>query len=84
MWRGPMLSRVIQKFLGGVEWGELDYLVVDLPPGTGDVQFCLFQIAPLTGAAIVSTPYDVSFKDRRKAINMFRKVRTPILGLVGP
>jgi ATP-binding protein involved in chromosome partitioning len=82
IWRGPMLSKVVEKFLGGVEWGELDYLLVDLPPGTGDVQLSLCQMIPLTGAAIVSTPQDLAFNVAEKAISMFNKLRTPILGLV--
>jgi ATP-binding protein involved in chromosome partitioning len=82
IWRGPMLSKVVEKFLGGVEWGELDYLLVDLPPGTGDVQLSLCQMIPLTGAAIVSTPQDLAFNVAEKAIFMFTKLRTPVLGLV--
>ena len=80
--RGPMLSKMVEKFLGGVEWGELDYLLVDLPPGTGDVQLSLCQMIPLTGAAVVSTPQDLAFNVAEKAISMFNKLRTPILGLV--
>jgi ATP-binding protein involved in chromosome partitioning len=82
IWRGPMLSKVVEKFLGGVEWGELDYLLVDLPPGTGDVQLSLCQMIPLTGAAVVSTPQDLAFNVAEKAVSMFNKLRTPILGLV--
>lgn len=82
IWRGPMLSKVVDQFLGGVEWGELDYLLVDLPPDTGDVQLSLCQTIPLTGAVIVSTPQDVAFNVAEKAILMFRKLRTPVLGLV--
>ncbi|HEY8792277.1 MAG TPA: Mrp/NBP35 family ATP-binding protein, partial [Gaiellaceae bacterium] len=82
IWRGPMLAKVIDKFLGGVEWGELDYLLVDLPPGTGDVQLSLCQKIPLTGAAVVSTPQDLAFNVAEKAIFMFTKLRTPVLGLV--
>jgi ATP-binding protein involved in chromosome partitioning len=77
-----MLAKVIDKFLGGVEWGELDYLLVDLPPGTGDVQLSLCQKIPLTGAAVVSTPQDLAFNVAEKAIFMFTKLRTPVLGLV--
>ena len=73
---------MVDQFLGGVEWGELDYLLVDLPPGTGDVQLSLCQTVPLTGAVIVSTPQDVAFNVAEKAILMFRKLRTPVLGLV--
>ena len=82
IWRGPMLAKVVEKFLGGVEWGELDYLLVDLPPGTGDVQLSLCQMIPLTGAAVVSTPQDLAFNVAEKAIFMFNKLRTPVLGLV--
>jgi ATP-binding protein involved in chromosome partitioning len=82
VWRGPMLHSVIQQFLRGVDWGELDYLVIDLPPGTGDVALSLIQSAPISGAVIVTTPSDVSLEDARKAINMFGQVRVPILGLV--
>jgi ATP-binding protein involved in chromosome partitioning len=82
VWRGPMLHSVIQQFLRGVDWGELDYLLIDLPPGTGDVALSLIQTAPLTGAVVITTPSDVSLEDARKAINMFVQVRVPILGLV--
>jgi ATP-binding protein involved in chromosome partitioning len=82
VWRGPMLHSVIQQFLRGVDWGELDYLIIDLPPGTGDVQLTLIQTAPLTGAIVVTTPSDVSLEDARKAIHMFLQVRVPILGLI--
>ena len=82
VWRGPMLHSVIQQFLRGVDWGELDYLVIDLPPGTGDVQLSLIQSAPVTGAIVVTTPSDVSLEDARKAIGMFRQVKVPILGIV--
>jgi ATP-binding protein involved in chromosome partitioning len=82
VWRGPMLHSVIQQFLRGVDWGELDYLIIDLPPGTGDVQLTLIQTAPLTGAVVVTTPSDVSLEDARKAILMFQQVRVPVLGLV--
>jgi len=82
VWRGPMLHSIIRQFLQQVEWGELDYLIVDLPPGTGDVVISLFQTVPLTGAVVVSTPSDVSLQDGRKAIEMFRTARVDILGLV--
>src|SRR5580698_292820 len=82
VWRGPMLHSVIQQFLRGVDWGELDYLPIDLPPGTGDVALSLIQTAPLSGAVVVTTPSDVSLEDARKAINMFVQVRVPIIGLV--
>jgi ATP-binding protein involved in chromosome partitioning len=81
-WRGPMLSRMVEQFLGDVEWGELDYLLVDLPPGTGDVPLSLCQKIPLTGTAIVSTPQDLAFQVAEKAIFMFQKLRTPVLGLI--
>jgi ATP-binding protein involved in chromosome partitioning len=82
VWRGPMLHSVIQQFLRGVDWGNLDYLVIDLPPGTGDVQLSLIQTAPITGAIVVTTPSDVSLEDARKAIFMFHQVKVPILGMV--
>jgi len=82
VWRGPMLHSVIQQFLRGVDWGELDYLVIDLPPGTGDVQLSLIQTAPVTGAIVVTTPSDVSLEDARKAVQMFNQVKVPILGIV--
>ncbi|MCP5120013.1 MAG: Mrp/NBP35 family ATP-binding protein [bacterium] len=82
VWRGPMLHSVIQQFLRGVHWGELDYLLVDLPPGTGDVQLSLLQSVPLTGAIVVTTPSDVSLEDARKAVRMFQQVRAEVLGIV--
>jgi ATP-binding protein involved in chromosome partitioning len=82
VWRGPMLHSVIQQFLRGVDWGDLDYLVIDLPPGTGDVALSLIQTAPITGAIVVTTPSDVSLEDARKAIHMFQQVKVPILGIV--
>ncbi len=82
VWRGPMLHSVIQQFLRGVDWGELEYLVIDLPPGTGDVQLTLIQTAPVTGAVVVTTPSDVSLEDARKAVHMFAQVKVPILGIV--
>jgi ATP-binding protein involved in chromosome partitioning len=82
VWRGPMLNSVIQQFLRSVDWGELDYLVIDLPPGTGDVQLTLIQTTPLTGAVVVTTPSDVSLEDARKAVLMFEQVREPVLGIV--
>lgn len=82
VWRGPMLHSVIQQFLRNVVWGELDYLLIDLPPGTGDVALSLIQTAPLSGAVVVTTPSDVSLEDARKAVNMFTQVRVPVLGLV--
>jgi ATP-binding protein involved in chromosome partitioning len=82
VWRGPMLHSVIQQFLRGVDWGDLDYLVIDLPPGTGDVQLSLIQTAPVTGAVVVTTPSDVALEDARKAVRMFEQVKVPILGIV--
>jgi ATP-binding protein involved in chromosome partitioning len=82
IWRGPMVQSAIQQMLGDVEWGELDVLVVDMPPGTGDAQLTMAQKVPLAGAVIVSTPQDIALLDARKAINMFRKVDVPILGVV--
>jgi ATP-binding protein involved in chromosome partitioning len=82
IWRGPMLHSIIRQFLGSVEWGQLDYLVVDLPPGTGDVALSLIQTVPLTGAIVVSTPSDVSLQDARKAIEMFRQMKVDIVGVV--
>jgi ATP-binding protein involved in chromosome partitioning len=82
IWRGPMLHSVIQQFIRQVDWGELDYLLIDLPPGTGDVQLSLTQTVPLMGAIIVSTPQDVALLDARKAIQMFRQVHVDILGIV--
>ena len=82
IWRGPMLHNVIQQFLRQVDWGGVEYLVVDLPPGTGDVALSLMQTAPITGAIVVTTPSDVSLEDARKAVNMFRQVRVELLGIV--
>jgi ATP-binding protein involved in chromosome partitioning len=80
--RGPMLHQVIRQFLQQVEWGELDYLIIDLPPGTGDVVISLVQTVPLTGAVVVSTPSDVSLQDARKALEMFAQVHVEVLGIV--
>lgn len=82
VWRGPMLMGALQQMLSQVQWGELDVLIVDLPPGTGDVQLTLCQRTHLTGALVVSTPQDVALLDARKAINMFEKLKTPVLGLI--
>ncbi len=82
IWRGPMLHSIIRQFLGTVEWGLLEYLVVDLPPGTGDVALSLIQTVPLTGAIVVSTPSDVSLQDARKAIEMFRQMKVDLVGVV--
>jgi ATP-binding protein involved in chromosome partitioning len=77
-----MLHSIIRQFLGSVEWGQLDYLIVDLPPGTGDVSLSLIQTVPLTGAIVVSTPSDVSLQDGRKAIEMFRQMKVDVVGMV--
>ena len=82
IWRGPMVMSAVQQLVGDVDWGELDILFVDMPPGTGDAQLTLAQRAPLTGAVIVSTPQDIALIDARKAITMFDKVAVPVLGLV--
>ncbi len=82
IWRGPMLHQIVRQFLGLVEWGKLDYLIVDLPPGTGDIALSLVQTVPLTGAVVVSTPSDVSLQDARKAIEMFRQMKVDVVGVV--
>lgn len=82
IWRGPMVAQMLRQFLTGVEWGELDYLVVDLPPGTGDTQLTLVQTVPLDGAVIVTTPQNISLIDARKALAMFREVNVPVLGII--
>ncbi|MGE0116637.1 MAG: iron-sulfur cluster carrier protein ApbC [Dongiaceae bacterium] len=82
IWRGPMVTSAIRQMLNDVEWGELDILVADLPPGTGDAQLTMAQQVPLTGAVIVSTPQDIALLDARKGLNMFRKVDVPVLGIV--
>ncbi len=82
IWRGPMLHSAIRQFLGDVDWGELDYLVIDLPPGTGDAQLTLAQSVPLTGAIVVATPQDVALADVVRGVTMFRKLEVPVLGIV--
>ncbi len=82
VWRGPMLQSALTQMLHQVAWGDLDFLIVDLPPGTGDVQLTLSQKAALTGAVVVSTPQDVALLDVRKALDMFRKVETPVIGMI--
>jgi len=82
IWRGPMLHSLVRQFLEHVQWGELDYLIVDLPPGTGDVAISLIQTVPVTGAIVVCTPSDVALQDARKAIEMFRQVKVDVLGIV--
>jgi ATP-binding protein involved in chromosome partitioning len=82
IWRGPMVMRAIEQMLGDVEWGALDYLILDLPPGTGDAQLTVTQKVPLSGAVIVSTPQDVALIDARKGLAMFRKVNVPVVGII--
>ena len=82
IWRGPMLHKAIRDFLGGVSWGALDYLVIDLPPGTGDAALSLSQAIPLTGAVIVTTPQDVALADVRRGVAMFERLGVPILGII--
>jgi ATP-binding protein involved in chromosome partitioning len=82
IWRGPMVQSALQQMLRDVEWGELDVIVVDMPPGTGDAQLTMAQQVPLTGAVIVSTPQDIALIDAKKGLNMFRKVDVPVLGIV--
>src|SRR5829696_3485806 len=82
IWRGPLVAQLITQFLNDVDWGDLDYLVIDLPPGTGDVQLTLAQKIPISGAVIVTTPQDVALADAVKGLKMFQEVKTPILGIV--
>ncbi|XP_066199674.1 iron-sulfur cluster transfer protein NUBPL isoform X2 [Saccopteryx leptura] len=82
VWRGLMVMSAVEKLLRQVDWGHLDYLVVDMPPGTGDVQLSVSQNIPISGAVIVSTPQDIALMDARKGAEMFRKVHVPVLGLV--
>jgi ATP-binding protein involved in chromosome partitioning len=82
IWRGPMVHKLLTQFLEDVEWGELDYLVCDLPPGTGDVQISLSQLIPLAGAVMVTTPQDVAIADVVRGISMFKKTEVPIIGIV--
>ncbi len=82
VWRGPMLMGALQQMLNQVEWGELDILLIDLPPGTGDVQLTLSQKTAVTGAVVVSTPQDIALLDARKALDMFRKTNVPVLGII--
>ena len=82
IWRGPMASGAVKQFMTDVEWGELDYLIFDMPPGTGDIQLTLVQTIPLSGAVIVTTPQEVSLIDARKALKMFERVNVPVLGIV--
>ena len=82
IWRGPVVMQVITQFLKDVEWGEIDFLVVDLPPGTGDIQLTLVQTVPINFAVVVSTPQDISLIDAKKALAMFDKVNVPVFGIV--
>ncbi|MCX7798365.1 MAG: iron-sulfur cluster carrier protein ApbC [Melioribacter sp.] len=82
IWRGPMASSAIKQFMSDVNWGELDYLIFDLPPGTGDIQLTLVQTIPLTGAVVVTTPQDVALIDVKKAMRMFQRVNVPIFGVI--
>ena len=82
IWRGPMVMKAIEQLLGDVDWGELDFLIVDLPPGTGDAQLTISQRVPLSGAVIVTTPQDIALIDARKGLAMFRKVSVPVIGIV--
>lgn len=82
IWRGPKVAQAVGSFLGQVPWGELDFLIIDLPPGTGDAQLTLSQAAPLTGAIIVTQPAEVSLIDARKGVRMFQEVKVPILGII--
>ena len=80
--RGPMVSGAVKQFMSDVEWGELDYLIFDLPPGTGDIHLTLVQTIPLSGSVVVTTPQDISLADARKAYKMFEKVNVPVLGII--
>ena len=82
VWRGPMASGALQQMLGQTQWGELDCLVIDMPPGTGDIQLTLAQKVPVSGAVIVTTPQDIALLDAEKGIEMFRKVNIPVIGVV--
>lgn len=82
IWRGPMAAGALRQFLSDVDWGELDYLIFDMPPGTGDIQLTLTQTLPLTGAVIVTTPQDIALEDARKGLKMFERVQVPVLGII--
>jgi ATP-binding protein involved in chromosome partitioning len=82
VWRGPMVTQALTQLLGDTQWGELDYLVIDMPPGTGDIQLTLSQRVPVAGAVIVTTPQDIALADARKGLAMFEKVSVPVLGIV--
>jgi ATP-binding protein involved in chromosome partitioning len=82
IWRGPMVSQALTQLIGETRWDDLDYLIIDLPPGTGDIQLTLSQKIPVSGAVIVTTPQDIALLDARKALRMFQKVAVPVLGVV--
>ncbi|WP_022835862.1 Mrp/NBP35 family ATP-binding protein [Salisaeta longa] len=82
VWRGPMVTKAVQQFLGDVHWGDIEYMVLDLPPGTGDIQLTIVQTIPLTGALIVSTPQEIALADARKGVAMFDNVNVPVVGIV--
>ena len=82
VWRGPMVTQALTQLLSDTDWGELDYLVIDMPPGTGDIQLTLAQRVPVAGAVIVTTPQDIALADARKGLKMFEKVNVPVLGIV--
>src|SRR5262249_35099679 len=82
IWRGPMVTKLISEFLGNVEWGALDYLVLDLPPGTGDVQLTVVQQVAIAGGVIVTTPQDVALADVKRGLRMFQQVNVPVLGVI--
>jgi ATP-binding protein involved in chromosome partitioning len=82
VWRGPMVTQALTQLLSDTNWGELDYLVIDMPPGTGDIQLTLAQRVPVSGAVVVTTPQDIALLDARKGLQMFRKVSVPVLGIV--
>ena len=82
IWRGPLVSRMTEQFFRDVVWGDLDFLILDLPPGTGDIQLTLTQKLKIDGAIIVTTPQDLALSDVRKGADMFRKVNTPVLGVI--
>src|SRR5664279_3655423 len=82
VWRGPMVSQALDQMLGQTNWNDIDYLIVDMPPGTGDIQLSLAQKVPVTGAVIVTTPQDIALIDARKGLKMFEKVNVPIVGVV--
>ena len=82
VWRGPMVTQALTQLLGDTDWGDLDYLVIDMPPGTGDIQLTLAQRVPVAGAVIVTTPQDIALADARKGLKMFEKVNVPVLGIV--